>query len=118
MRLGFGLLLGIILFNSCVELIELDTEAQGDQIVIFGGINTVGIGEQLEIYQTSTIQNRTFPIVGATVTVRDNFGSQTRMFGDAFGVYKFGNSRVTLIPGREYFIDIVLLNGKSYRECE
>lgn len=109
------LLVTLLLFNSCIEQIELSTGGSGISIVIFGNLNTTGINGGVQIFRTSRIQNRFDPINGARVGVIDDQGNEGRMFGDSNGVYLLDTNSISIEPGREYYLDISLINGSRYQ---
>lgn len=107
--------LSCIFLFGCIEQIELDTEPIGDQLVIFGGINTSDLEQTIEIFKTSPFQNRFSPILGATVKVIDNLGNEGQMFGNTRGIYTLNLNSIDIIPGRAYYLDITLVSGDHYR---
>ena len=95
-----------ITFLSCIDQIELDTDRSGDQVVIFGGVNTSDLEQTIEIYKTTPFQNNFLPLLGAEVKVIDDLGNEGRMFGNTMGVYTLNPSSIDILPGRSYYLDI------------
>lgn len=103
------------MISSCIEQIELKTTGDQANVVIFGNLNTAGLNEGIQIYRTTSIQNRFEPINGARVGVIDDSGNEGRMFGNSEGIYLLDTNSITIKPGREYYLDISLINGTRYQ---
>ncbi len=110
------LLLGLLVFFlGCTEAIEFDTDGVGRQIFIYGSINNSNLPQNVEIRSTTGIVNRSNPIDGARVTLKNSIGGNGTYRQIAPGLYRLNASTINVFPGLDYWIEITLLNGTTYQ---
>lgn len=110
------LLLGfLIVIFGCTEAIEFDTDGVGRQIFIYGSINNADLAQRVEIRSTTALTNRSNPIDGATVILRNNIGGIGTYRQITSGVYELNRNTINIFPGLEYWIDITFLSGETYQ---
>ena len=100
---------------GCTEAIELDTSGVGRQIFIYGSINNSDLPQRVEVRATTSILNRSNPLDGITVTLKDNIGGNGRYRQVAAGLYELIPSTINVFPGLDYWIEVTLLDGTTYR---
>ena len=108
-----SLLLILLCCVACTEVIDLNTEDEPGQLVIFGGITNGVFGNELSIARTTLVGQPQEPIRGATVSVIDNEGREGRYFENEEGLYRLDSTYIGS-PGRTYQIRVALPTGEIY----
>ena len=73
MRNYIVLLLALVL-TTCSEVINLDTDQKGGELVIFGRISNSHLGNYVEVTRTNSAGQAPEPILNAVVRVYDEDG--------------------------------------------
>ena len=114
MNLKFGVFLLLLGLFACAEVIDLDTENEGGQLVIFGRITNGAFSNQIRITRTQLSGQVPEGISGARVTVTDDEGNVGQYTGDDEGNYILESPGYVGIPGRAYSLTVTLPNGETY----
>ncbi len=107
-------------FAACVEEIELSSEEKNWQtLVIDGGLTDGGSPQILRLWHPARLGKRVFEAVGgAEITVHEVGGASEKLLpvGPPDSVaYHFLAEKIQPAPGRDYWLEIQLENGKTYR---
>ncbi|KAA9349825.1 DUF4249 domain-containing protein [Larkinella humicola] len=112
---SFSLFLLLALgLTACVETIQLDLRAVGNQLVIEGKLTDDSTGNEILI--TSAVdfllKNEFPPVTNATVSVRDAATQQNEVLSQSSpGVYAI--RKIRGIPGHQYALTVVV-DGQTY----
>ncbi|OEK06571.1 DUF4249 family protein [Roseivirga misakiensis] len=108
------LLLGFVFFSlGCAEVIELENDRIGGQLVIFGRITNGGDGNIVNITRTQEDGQAPLDISGATVVVVDENGNREQYVEIGPGTYELNRSLVVGQVGGTYHLE-VMVDGKLY----
>lgn len=103
-----------LVFVSCSEVIDLDSDTVGGQIVIAGRITNGGLGNTINISRTLPEQQAPEPISGAVVRVIDvTSGAEELLNETELGQYELRRDVVQGQVGGKYQL-VVALEGKTY----
>lgn len=103
-----------LVFGSCSEVIDLDSDTVGGQIVIAGRITNGGLGNTINISRTLPEQQAPEPISGAVVRVIDvTSGAEELLNETELGQYELRRDVVQGQVGGKYQL-VVALEGKTY----
>lgn len=111
-KLFLGLM--IVIFG-CTEAIEFDTDGVGRQIFIYGSINNTDLPQRVEVRSTTSLINRSNPVDGAVVLLKNNIGGTGTYRQIIPGLYQLNPSTISIFPGLNYWIEVTLLNGTTYQ---
>jgi len=109
----FALFLSAILFTQCAEVIDLNNETSGGQLVIAGRITNGGMGNTVEITRTLPEMQAPELISGALVKVIDENGAEEAYVEISPGQYVLNRDVVQGRVGGVYHLQ-VQLNDKTY----
>lgn len=108
------ILLQAFLLNSCIEVIDFDTQRSGGLLVIDGNISNAEPPYTLNLRETAPTERVTLPVSGALVTIFDNLGQSETYQEDIEGKYRLLGQTVRGVPGNSYYIRVELPNGQVY----
>lgn len=103
----------LILLWSCSEVIDLDTETQDGQLVIYGRLTNGQQGNKIELSRATLVGLPPRPISGARVQVFDGQGNAGSYRDEGEGNYRY-NGAFTGEPGEAYHLRIELGDGNVY----
>ncbi len=109
-------LLLLLTFTDCSEVIDLNTEDLGGQLVIYGRITNGTLGNVVEVSRTTANGQAPQPVSGAVVRVIGEGGVQgayTESTTD-LGTYELNPGSIQGVIGQAYHIEVSLPNGASY----
>jgi len=105
----------LFLLFSCSEVIDLDTDEGGGQVVVDGLINNGTEGNEVKIKRTQSGGRPPQPITGLEVFVHDDLGNTSRLVEiNEPGVYTLRSDEVQRVPGRTIWLTFDL-SGNSYQ---
>jgi len=108
------LFLGLIFFAfSCAEVIDLNTETDGGQLIIYGRITNGGMGNSISITRAQPEGQAPASVSGALVTVTDGNGAEELYRESTPGVYVLARNTVVGQVGGTYQLEVVL-DGVTY----
>ena len=99
---------------ACTDIIDLESEREGGQLVIFGRITDGTLGNEIRITRTSISGQEPGEVLNAVVTVSDDQGNSTGYIGDGKGNYRLGDNSFVGVTGRSYHLRVELPNGQVY----
>ena len=102
---------------GCLSPIDFPVQNRGGQLVISGQISTLADRNLVQVGITADTERLPFPVSGATVILRDDFGNAfpySEQF-DKPGDYLL--THVAGVTGRSYFIEVTLEDGSMYRSA-
>jgi hypothetical protein len=114
----FPCLLVILLFNSCIDPLDLDNTGGEQKIVVYGYIHN---GEPPYVVEVSKSQiytgglNGNITILNAVVTLHEEGGITETLKETAPGRYQTCNEQIQGTPGKAYWVTVLLPSGESYR---
>jgi len=105
--------MAMLCIASCAEVIDLKTETDGGQLVIFGRITNGGMGNSISITRTLPDGQAPENVSGAVVTVTDGNGAQELYREATPGVYELARNTVVGTVGETYQLEVAI-DGKTY----
>lgn len=111
--LSFSLLLVSVLCVTCSEVIDLETENDAGQLVIFGGLTNGTFGNEITISRATIVGQQPGRLRGARVTVTDGDGLTGQYFERLDGTYKLDSTYVA-VPGQSYSLRVEMPTGEVY----
>ncbi len=103
-----------LLSVSCIEPIEIETERKAGQLVVNGYV-TDGVGPHfVRLARTVEKEQKTSPVTGGTVVLRDEEGNSETLLEREEGVYVHLGEIIRPSPGMAYHLEISLSNGIQY----
>lgn len=109
----FALILGALLFTQCAEVIDLNNETSGGQLIIAGRLTNGAMGNIVNITRALPEGQAPEPISGALVKVIAQNGVEEEFLESSRGNYELGAGIVLGEVGGAYFLE-VQLDGKTY----
>lgn len=79
----------LVLVWACSEVIDLQTDESGGQVVIFGRVTNGTFGNFVSVSRTAPQGGAPFPILGATVTITGSDGTSQLLIPGDSGIYEF-----------------------------
>lgn len=108
----FGMLL---LLTACSEVVDLKTDSQTQQLVIYGKVTDGTAGNELSIALTSTAGGNQAPITGAEAVLLEN-GSPIGQYEERSpGSYRLNLQGDSARTGRQYELLVTLSDGRQYK---
>jgi len=108
------LILSFLLCTTCSEVIDLDTDEEGGELVIFGRISNSYIGNYVEISRTSSLGQVPEPISDAIVRIYDEDGDfEVLPISNEEGRYEIVDRDLERNVGDKFSLEIEL-NGNTY----
>jgi len=121
MRKLIALVVGLLLFNSCIDRINIRVpNASNSQLVVDGLITDEPGPYTVKLSMSSKIESflefSTRPVSLAKVTIFDNEGNAELLdeINDGDGIYQTKPDGIRGVVGREYFIRIETYEGEVY----
>lgn len=108
------LMLLICAVVGCSEIIELNNESEGGQLVIFGRITNGGMGSEVSITRTLPESQDPEKVSGAVVTIFNQHGDREQLVETSPGKYELRGDQVQGTVGDTYHLQVDL-NGKVYQ---
>lgn len=111
--LAIYLTLLALALSGCIEEFDVETEREGDILVINGRITNASDPQRVAITRTAQENRTSIPQGGAVVTLVDNQGNTFEFFQEETGIYVLPESYATIFPGLGYMLRVEL-DGKIY----
>ena len=92
--------------TTCSEVIDLDTDEQGGELVIYGRISNSTYGNYVEVSLTSELGQAPTPVSGAIVKVIDQNGIEEQLKETEPGRYDFEGKILTPDFGDQFHLEI------------
>lgn len=110
---AFAIILCVLLFTQCAEVIDLNNETSGGQLIIAGRLTNGTMGNIVNITRALPDEQAPEPISGALVKVIAENGAEEEFLESSPGNYELGQGIVLGQVGGAYFLE-VKLDGKTY----
>ena len=113
----FSTIILSVLVLSCSEVVDFNSGNDQKFISIYAHFNNGTLGNRVVIERANNIGTQPLPISGAEIKVSDLEGNSV-FFNESTsqrGTYHKSEDSFLGIPGKEYFLEVRLPNGKSYR---
>lgn len=104
----------MVCLYACSEVIDLNTELLGGQLVVYGRITNGTQGNVITISRTTSAGQQPTPVVGAAVAVSDGSGNTASYVDVGEGNYQLDHGGLTATPGQSYELSITLPDGSAY----
>ncbi len=103
----------LLVVYACSEVVDLKTDNEGGQLVVYGRITNGTLGNEITLSRSTRSGLPPRFISGAQIEVIDGQGNRGSYIEDGEGVYLFDGS-LTGIPGEAYHVRIRLSDGSVY----
>lgn len=103
----------LFLVLACSEVIDLDTETQAGQLVIYGRLTNGQQGNEIELSRSTLVGLPPKPLSGAHIQVFDSQGNAGNYRDDGDGKYLYDGT-FSGEPGKAYYLRIELGDGNVY----
>lgn len=104
-----------IITVGCVEIIEFETEREGNRLIVDGQITNTSGPHHLRLSLTADNERVPMPFSAAKVTIFNDLGQQEDFREPEQGSYMLEGNIVKGEAGRTYYIEIELHDGTVYR---
>lgn len=105
----------LVLFGlfGCSEVIDLDTNQEGGQLIVFGRLSNSNVGNYVSVQRTGVLGKPPTPVFGAEVTISNGTGDTELLIEGDSGVYELPGNVLIREPGQSYVLD-VKVRDKTY----
>ncbi len=105
----------LVLFGlfACSEVIDLDTNQEGGQLIVFGRLSNSNVGNYVTVQRTGVLGKPPTPVFGAEVSISNGAGDTELLIEADSGVYELPGNVLIREPGRSYVLD-VKVRDKTY----
>lgn len=100
--------------HACVDPISFETDSVDGELVFYGNFSQLNQNHIFNISLTSELGKSVTPISGAVIEIMDAQGKCADYQEVETGKYQLAADKMQGVPGRSYYIEITLNNGKSY----
>lgn len=105
-----------VFFTGCISSYNLEHDTNELLLVVDGKITQENTQYELTLRRSTATGSTDFNAVsGARVSLFDNQGNREEYYETGYGKYMLEGNVVTRIPGKSYFIEIILPDQKTYR---
>ncbi|MGB3183686.1 MAG: DUF4249 domain-containing protein [Cyclobacteriaceae bacterium] len=114
----FPCLLVMLLFNSCIDPLDLDNTGGEQKIVVYGYIHNEAPPYTVEVSKSQIYTgglNGNITISNAVVTLHEEGGNTETLTETTPGQYQTCDQQIQGTPGKAYWVTILLPSGESYR---
>lgn len=112
--LRFVFYLALIAVVGCIEEIDVATERNAGQLIITGRVTNNPGPHYVYISQTSALNRVAESVGGAEVILHDDEGNRYFFIEELPGNHSLATSAFNSIPGKSYFLEVIMANGKRY----
>lgn len=110
------MIISTFLFTGCEEQFDfIEDRASTNQIIISGFINQSNGPYFAEVRQTAFLGAVPTAVLNACITLVDEGGNREEFEDNLNGTYTCPGNVVRGFPGRSYFIEVELMDGRQYR---
>lgn len=106
------LMLSLALF-ACSEVIDLDVDETGGQLIIFGRVSNSSEGNYVSVHRTGDLGGQPVPVSNAQVTITNGSGDLENLMEAEPGRYELAGDVLLRVPGQQYALE-VSTGGKTY----
>lgn len=113
--------LAVLLLAACVSPVDFPVKKEAwPELVLDGGLTDGGFPQRIRLTRPGKLGTRVFEsVVGASVTIFEENGPSEKLT-ERFNspdenFYELAGNTLNPQPGRAYFLEIVLADGKTYR---
>lgn len=103
----------LFLLHACSEVIDLKTDNEEGQLVVYGRITNGTLGNEIAISRSTRSGLPPRSVSGAQVELVDSEGNSGRYIEDEEGIYIFDGT-LRGVPGESYYVRIRLGDGSVY----
>lgn len=104
----------LIATGGCIEEIDVATERNAGQLIITGRVTNNPGPHYVYISQTSALNRVAEAVGGAEVILHDDDGNRYFFLEELPGKHSLATSAFNSIPGKSYFLEVIMPNGKRY----
>ena len=106
------MLLVLFVAIGCSEVIDLEAEQQGGQLMVFGRISNGTEGNYVSVFRTGEAGHRPQPVEGARVFIEGSDGLSEELIRSDSGIYTFSRRDIQGQIGESYSLQVQVGNER------
>lgn len=99
-------LLPLLSLVACSEVINLDINQEGGQLIVFGRLSNSNVGNYVSVQRTGVLGKQPLPVFGAEVSITNGQGVTEFLIEVDSGIYELVGDVLIREPGRSYVLDV------------